>query len=160
MADEVGFRQHPAGAAGPRRRVRRGDHGAAAAERRCVPELSQSASARDARRKKRLDGSYPDNVLASLPYYSPHLTRTVITNTLGRISSVPKSGISAMLAHAGDKADDRLSRTTREFYRTNQRMAEKADAMSAWRDALLNAYVKTGGKPPRTSRSEIPSNRT
>lgn len=99
--------------------------------------------------KKRLDGSYPDNVLTGLPYYSPHLTRTVITNTLDRISSVPKSGISAMLAHAGDKTDDSLSRTTREFYHTNQRMAEKADAMSAWRDALLNAYVKAGGKPPR-----------
>jgi hypothetical protein len=54
-----------------------------------------------------------------------------------------------MLAHAGDKADDSLSRTTREFYHTNQRMAEKADAMSAWRDALLNAYVRAGGKLPR-----------
>jgi hypothetical protein len=77
----------------------------------------------------------------------------VITDTLDRISSVPKSGISAMLAHAGDKADDRLSRTTREFYHTNQRMAEKTDAMSAWRDALLNAYVKAGGKPPQPSES-------
>ncbi|ABE64652.1 hypothetical protein Nham_3979 [Nitrobacter hamburgensis X14] len=99
--------------------------------------------------KKRLDGSYPDNVLAGLPYYSPHLTRTVITNALDRIPSVPKSGISAMLAHAGNKTNDSLARTTREFYHTNQRMAEKADAMSAWRDSLLNAYVKAGGKPPR-----------
>jgi hypothetical protein len=84
--------------------------------------------------KKRLDGSYPGKVLAGLPYYSPHLTRTVITNTLDRISSVPKSGISAMLAHAGDKEDDSLSRTTREFYLINQRMAEESDAMAAWRD--------------------------
>ncbi len=99
--------------------------------------------------KMRLNGSYPENVLAGLPYYSPHLTRTVITDTLDRISSVPKNGISAMLAHAGKKADDTLSRTTREFYHTNQRMAEKADAMSAWRDALLKAYVDAGGKPPR-----------
>lgn len=98
--------------------------------------------------KKRLNGSYPENVLAGLPYYAPHLTRTVIANTLDRISSVPKIGISAMLAHAGDKADDSLSRTTREFYLTNQRMAEKADAMTAWRDALLAAYIKAGGKSP------------
>ncbi len=52
-------------------------------------------------------------------------------------------------AGACSAADDSLSRTTREFYHTNQRMAKKADAMSAWRDALLNAYVKAGGKPPR-----------
>lgn len=104
--------------------------------------------------KKRLDGSYPENVLKGLPYYSPHLTRTVITNTLvDRNSTVPKGGISAMLAHAGDKADDSLARTTREFYHTNQRMAEKADAMSAWRDALLSAYTKAGGKPPKPSES-------
>ena len=64
--------------------------------------------------KRRSDGSYPNNVLAGLPYYSLHLTRTVITNTLEWISSVPKSGISAMLAHAGDKAHaPRASTTTR-----------------------------------------------
>jgi hypothetical protein len=41
--------------------------------------------------------------------------------------------------------------TTREFYQTNQRMSEKAIAVAAWRDALLTAYVKAGGKPPRLS---------
>jgi hypothetical protein len=56
-----------------------------------------------------------------------------------------------MLAHSGDKTDDRLSRTTREFYQTNQRMSEKAIAVAAQRDALLNTYVKAGGKPPRPS---------
>ena len=105
--------------------------------------------------KRRSDGSYPNNVLAGLPYYSPHLTRTVITNTLDRISSVPKSGISAMLAHAGDKADESLSRTTREYYHTNQSVAEKADAISAWRDALLNVYVKAGGRPPQPSKRAL-----
>lgn len=100
--------------------------------------------------KRKLDGTFPPNILQGLPYYSPHLVRTVITNTLDNIPGVSRAGISAMLAHAGDKAED-LSRTTREFYLTNQRMAEKSDAMAAWRDALLNAYVKAGGKPPRPS---------
>ena len=35
--------------------------------------------------KKRLDGNYPDDVLVDLSYYSPCLTRTVITNALDRI---------------------------------------------------------------------------
>ena len=101
--------------------------------------------------KRRLDGTFPPNVLDGLPYYSLHLVRTIITDTLDKIASVPKVGISAMLAHSGEKTDDRLSRTTREFYQTNQRMSEKAVAVAAWRDALLNAYVKAGGKPPRAS---------
>jgi len=64
--------------------------------------------------------------------------------------SASLAGGLTVLAHAGDKADG-LSRTTREFYLTNQRMAEKADAMAAWRDASLKAYAKASGKPPRSS---------
>jgi hypothetical protein len=41
-----------------------------------------------------------------------HFTRTAITNTLDKIPGVSKAGISSMLAYAGDKLDDRLSRTT------------------------------------------------
>jgi hypothetical protein len=48
--------------------------------------------------KKRLDGSYPDDVLVDLPYYSPCLARTVITNALDRISPLPKKGISMISA--------------------------------------------------------------
>ena len=44
--------------------------------------------------KKRLDGNYPDDVLVDLSYYSPCLTRTLITNALDRISPVPKKAIS------------------------------------------------------------------
>ena len=53
--------------------------------------------------------------------------------------------------HCTTVEDDCLSQTTREFSLTNQRMAEKADAMAAWHDALVIAYVKADGKPPRAS---------
>ena len=48
-----------------------------------------------------------------------------------------------------------LSRTTHEYYHTNQSVAEKADAISAWRDALLNVYVKAGGRPPQPSKRAL-----
>jgi hypothetical protein len=47
-----------------------------------------------------------------------------------------------MLAHSGDKTDDRLSRTMREFYQTNQRMSEKAIAVT-WTSALPSRKQKS-----------------
>jgi hypothetical protein len=98
--------------------------------------------------KKRLDGTFGENVLAGVPYYTLHFTRTVITNTLDKIESIPKAAISAMLAHAGEKTDDRLSRTTAEFYHTNQRMDLKSLAIKAWSEALIEAFLKAGGRMP------------
>lgn len=150
MADEMGLRQHQARTAKAGNAVDRIT--AVPPPDVAVYPNSLNAHLRAMRgEKKRIDGTFPPNVLQGLPYYSPHLTRTVITNTLDNIKGLPKDGISAMLAHAGDKADDDLSRTTRASYHTNQRMEVKADAMAAWSEALMNAYMKAGGKPPQPS---------
>ena len=88
------------------------------------------------------------NRLAGLPWFSLHLVRSVAGNFLDKAPGVPKAGISAMLAHADDETDDRLAPTTKAFYVQNQRMDLKAEAMAAWSDALIAAYLKAGGTMP------------
>ena len=87
--------------------------------------------------------------LADLPWFSPHLVRSVAGNYLNSVPGLLKSGISAMLAHADDdEADNRLAPTTKTFYVQNQRMPEKSDAMEAWSEALVAAFLKAGGRLP------------
>ena len=95
--------------------------------------------------------------LADLPWFTLHLVRSVAGNYLDKLSTVPKAGISAMLAHADEKVDDRLAPTTKEFYVDNQRMPEKAIAMSAWSEALIRAVDKAGGKLPAPTEGPRPS---
>lgn len=89
--------------------------------------------------------------LADLPWFSLHLVRSVAGNFLDAAPGVPKSGISAMLAHADEAVDDRLAPTTKAFYVANQMMAEKSQAMEAWSEALVTAYQRAGGKMPQPS---------
>jgi hypothetical protein len=88
------------------------------------------------------------NRLEALPWFSLHLVRSVAGNFLDNCTGVPKSGISAMLAHADEEKDDRLAPTTKAFYVQNQLMTEKSDAMQAWSEALIRAFEKAGGKLP------------
>jgi hypothetical protein len=96
-------------------------------------------------------GRTRENLIESLPWFSLHLVRAVSGNYLDGAATVPKAAISAMLAHADGTAEDRLAPTTKAFYVQNQKMGLKAQAMEAWSDAVLNAYVKAGGKPPAPS---------
>jgi integrase len=93
-------------------------------------------------------GRKAKNWLADLPYFSPHLVRSVAGNYLDGLSHVPKPAISAMLAHTDGNEDDRLSPVTRAFYVQNQRMDLKAIAMEAWSSALTGEIVKQGGQLP------------
>jgi hypothetical protein len=56
-----------------------------------------------------------------------------------------------MLAHKLPDEKDAGSKTTETFYFTGQRMAEKAQAMEVWSDALMGAYFEAGGKYPAPS---------
>lgn len=93
-------------------------------------------------------GRNKKNRLADLPWFSLHLVRSVAGNYLDNAPGVPKSGISAMLAHADEETDDRLAPTTKAFYVQNQKMPEKSDAMQAWSEALITAYGNAGGTMP------------
>jgi hypothetical protein len=97
------------------------------------------------------------NRLEDLPWFSLHLVRSVAGNFLDNCEGVPKSGISAMLAHADDEKDDRLAPTTKAFYVQNQLMTEKSDAMQAWSQALIRSFEKAGGKLPEPRETFRPS---
>jgi hypothetical protein len=89
-----------------------------------------------------------DGKLKGLPDYWPHLTRSVVGNYLDDRPDIPPAASSLMLGHAmkGDVED--AAPTTRKFYLTAQRMSEKAVAMRAWSDALVEAFIKAGGALP------------
>jgi hypothetical protein len=86
--------------------------------------------------------------LDGLPDYWPHLTRSVVSNYLAGRQDIPPAASSLMLGHALPGDVEPAAPTTRKFYLTNQRMAEKAVAMKAWSDALVKAFKKAGGKLP------------
>jgi hypothetical protein len=86
-----------------------------------------------------------ENKLEQLPWFSLHLARSVIGDYLDMAPGVPKSAISAMLAHADEEGDDRLAPTTRDHYVNNQKMEMKAIAMDAWTTALRDAYMSIKG---------------
>ncbi len=92
------------------------------------------------RKAKALDG---------LPYFSLHLARTVMANFLD--SKVSPVASSLVLAHTLPTTAEEAAPTTREFYLTSQRMDLKSTAMRVWSEALIEAYLKAGGKMPRPS---------
>ena len=55
---------------------------------------------------------------------------------------------SLVLAHSLPDSADEMSPTTREYYSVSQRMEDKATAMHAWSNALVEAYLKAGGTMP------------
>lgn len=55
---------------------------------------------------------------------------------------------SLVLAHTLPATADQAAPTTRAYYLTSQRMAEKAVAMAAWSEALADAYLHAGGNIP------------
>jgi hypothetical protein len=79
-----------------------------------------------------------------------HIARSIVGNWLDNHDHMPASASSLILAHAGKKdgGTDEVAKTTKRFYLTGQKMMQKAVAMEAWSDAVMNAYVKEGGKPP------------
>jgi hypothetical protein len=89
-----------------------------------------------------------DRKLKGLPDYWPHLTRSVAGNYLDGRPDVPASASSLMLGNARPSSVEDAAPTTKRLYLTNQRMAEKAVAMQAWSDALIEAFLKAGGKLP------------
>ena len=90
--------------------------------------------------------------LKDLPQFWLHLIRSVAANFLDNVKGLPAVASSLMLAHTLPKdSKDEAAPTTREFYLTSQRMDLKADAMTAWTEALMNSYTKRGGKYPMPS---------
>lgn len=89
-----------------------------------------------------------DKKLEGLPDYWPHLTRSVVGNYLEDRPDIPAAASSLMLGHALPGTVEDAAPTTRKFYLTAQRMAEKAVAMRAWSDALVEAFIKAGGTLP------------
>lgn len=78
-----------------------------------------------------------DGILGGLPYFSLHLARTVMGNFLE--TAVSPVASSLVLAHTLPQTADEAAPTTRAYYLTSQRMAEKAAAMAAWSEALVEA---------------------
>lgn len=62
-----------------------------------------------------------------------------------RISPVAAS---LVLAHSLPDSDREMSPTTREYYSVSQRMEEKAEAMRAWSEALIESFLKAGRTMP------------
>jgi hypothetical protein len=85
-----------------------------------------------------------------MPRFTLHLGRSVTGNWLDSAPGMPSVASSLVLAHAAAKQGngDDVAPTTKRFYLTSQRMDIKAQAMSAWSDAVMAAYAKAGGKPP------------
>src|SRR6202012_1582353 len=85
-------------------------------------------------------------VLDGLPYWAPHLTRSAMGDFIAeRVSGVVSSLVPA---HTLPADADEAAQTTRTYYLTSQRMAEKASGMRAWSEALMDSYLRHGGKTP------------
>jgi hypothetical protein len=87
--------------------------------------------------------------LDGLPYFSLHLARTVMGNFLE--TAVSPVASSLVLAHTLPQTADEAAPTTRAYYLTSQRMDVKAAAMRAWSEALVEAFLKAGGRMPAPS---------
>jgi hypothetical protein len=86
--------------------------------------------------------------LDGLPDYWPHLTRSAAGNYLDNRPDVPSVASSLMLGHALPGTVEDAAPTTKRFYLTSQRLVEKAVAMKAWSNALVEAFLKAGGTLP------------
>jgi hypothetical protein len=98
-------------------------------------------------------GANSIDCLADLPKVWPHLIRAVTSNFFASHRlTVPPAASSAMIGHAlpldRDLDHRQMSTTTKEYYITAQYMDLKTIAMKVWSDALMEAYVKAGGRLP------------
>lgn len=88
--------------------------------------------------------------LDGVKYYTLHLARAAMTAFLEK--NVSPRAASVTLAHAlEDKEQSGMSDVTREYYSVDQLMEEKAVAMKAWSDALIETFLDAGGKMPAPS---------
>lgn len=85
-------------------------------------------------------------VLDGLPYFSLHLARSVMANFIDKRVSPRASSL--VLAHTLPQTDKEASATTLDHYLTTQRMEIKAEAMTAWSEALIAAVKAAGGSLP------------
>lgn len=87
-----------------------------------------------------------DGALDGLPLFNPHLVRSPMGDLIaGKVSGVAAS---LVLAHTLPNDADEAAPTTRAYYLTSQRMAEKTAGMKAWSEAVVEAYLKAGGTMP------------
>lgn len=84
--------------------------------------------------------------LDGLPYFSLHLARTVMGNFLE--TAVSPVASSLVLAHTLPQTAEEAAPTTQAYYLTNQRMDVKSQAMRAWSESLVEAFLKAGGRMP------------
>jgi hypothetical protein len=84
--------------------------------------------------------------LDGLPYFSLHLVRSAMGDYIAdKVSGVVSS---LVLAHTLPNDADEAAPTTRAYYLTSQRMAEKAIGMKVWSEALIESFMKAGGTMP------------
>jgi hypothetical protein len=87
-----------------------------------------------------------DGALDGLPYFSLHLVRAAMGDFVeDKVNGVTSS---LVLAHTLPRDDDEAAPTTKAYYLSSQRMAEKAEGMRVWSQALIAAFLKAGGTMP------------
>jgi len=102
------------------------------------------------RRWGSLFDQHSHGALDGVKYYTLHLARAAMTAFLEK--NVSPRAASVTLAHAlEDKEQSGMSDVTREYYSVDQLMEEKAIAMKAWSDALIEAFLDGGGTLPASS---------
>lgn len=84
--------------------------------------------------------------LDGLPHFVPHLIRSAMGDYIAEhVSGVVSS---LVLAHTLPQTEDEAAPTTKQYCLSSQRMAEKATGMKAWSEALIAAYLASGGTMP------------
>ena len=87
-----------------------------------------------------------DGALDGLPYFSLHLVRAAMGDFVeDKVNGVTSS---LVLAHTLPRDDDEAAPTTKAYYLSSQRMAEKTEGMRVWSQALIAAFLKAGGTMP------------
>ncbi|MCS3893478.1 hypothetical protein M2171_002611 [Bradyrhizobium japonicum USDA 38] len=100
------------------------------------------------------------DALDGLPHFGLHLVRSAMGDHIAeKVSGVVSS---LVLAHTLPQDEGEAAPTTRQYYLTSQRMAEKTTGMRAWSEALIEAYLAAGGTMPVPSeerrRSKLKAN--
>jgi hypothetical protein len=75
----------------------------------------------------------------------------------GQLWGLPESGTNGEDVDTILETDNESAPTTRDYYRTSQRMHIKRDAMLAWSEALQRAVERLGGKMPAPRETARPS---
>jgi hypothetical protein len=87
-----------------------------------------------------------DGALDGLPYFSLHLVRAAMGDFVeDKVNGVTSS---LVLAHTLPRDEDEAAPTTKAYYLSSQRMAEKAEGMRVWSQALIASFLKAGGTMP------------